>query len=339
MQTILTPSQDKDTNDSQSILYRAENVKKYFQVYVRKQNSRLRQEKRFLPAVDGISFDLHTAKTLAIVGESGCGKSTLARVLLRLIEPTYGKLIFRGTDILKLSTEEMRLAREHIQMVFQDPYSSLHPRKTVGTIISEPWKIHPQLAPENFKERTIELLDQVGLLPEYMTAYPTRLSGGERQRISIARALAMRPELLILDEPVSALDVSIQAQIINLIMKLQKELGIAYIFISHDLPLVRLVADEVAVMYMGKFVERGPSEEIYQNPKHPYTQLLLQSSPDLVDPGELLPEKVSEPTNPLHLPKGCRFQFRCPKVQHICREKEPNPECGRVDNHYCACYF
>jgi oligopeptide/dipeptide ABC transporter ATP-binding protein len=327
----------RDENRVEKVIYRAEEVKRYFRVRVRRGRTRLFQTRKWLPAVDGVSFELKAARTLAIVGESGCGKSTLARVLLRLIEPTGGRLYFRGRDLCALSANDLRLAREHVQMIFQDPYSSLHPRRTVANIIAEPWRIHPQLAPASFKERIIELLDQVGLSEEYMRAYPGRLSGGERQRISIARALAMKPEILILDEPVSALDVSIQAQIIRLIMELQQKLGIAYVFISHDLPLVRLVADEVAVMYMGRFVEMGQAEEIFAHPRHPYTQLLLNSSAERVDLER--PGGASEPTSPLDLPRGCRFQPRCPKAQAICSEREPGLEVGRSGDHLCACHF
>jgi len=245
-------------------------------------------------AVDDVSFSVAPGESLAIVGESGSGKSTLARAILRLIEPTAGTVRHRGRDLLALSHGEMRAARRHLQMVFQDPYASLHPRQTVAEIIAEPWKVHPGvLAPAAWRDRTDELLQQVGLPTGYAALYPGRLSGGERQRVAIARALALQPDLLVLDEPVSALDVSIQAQVIRVIMSLQEELGLAYVFISHDLSLVRLVADRVAVMSKGRFVEMGDVEEVYRAPQHPYTRSLLSSDPALIGS---LTDDPSQPT-------------------------------------------
>ncbi|WP_416970814.1 ATP-binding cassette domain-containing protein [Streptomyces sp. 4F14] len=233
-----------------------------------------------LRAVDGVTFDLHEGECLAVVGESGSGKSTLARTLMRLVEPTGGTVHYQGRDLLALSGREMRRQRRDIQMVFQDPYASLHPRRTVENIVREPWRVHKDVVPRDQQHaRVRELLHQVGLPEAYAPLHPGRLSGGERQRVAIARALALRPRLLVLDEPVSALDVSIQAQVVNVLMTLRAELGLAYLFISHDLNLVRLVADRVAVMYRGRLVETGTTEELYARPAHPYTQALLEASP------------------------------------------------------------
>jgi oligopeptide/dipeptide ABC transporter ATP-binding protein len=294
-----------------------------------------------LRAVDGVSFTLERAKTLAIVGESGSGKSTLARALLRLVEPTSGQITLEGRDLLGLSPRDMRATRRHVQMIFQDPYASLHPRRSVAESISEGWKVHKGIVePKDFDARIAELLVQVGLSPAYAAAYPSRLSGGERQRVAIARALAMRPEVLILDEPVSALDVSIQAQVITLLMRLQQELQMAYIFISHDLPLVRLVADRVAVMYLGRFIEEGPAEAIYAHATHPYTQALLRSVPSH-DTGAGVPEAVAAPDagSALNLPSGCRFRPRCWKAQDICARIEPTIDTARAGDHGSACHF
>ena len=235
-------------------------------------------------AVGGVSFTLASGECLAIVGESGSGKSTLARTLLRLVEPDSGSVLYRGHDILKLSRPEMQRQRRHLQMIFQDPYTSLHPRQTVARIIAEPWEIHPDVLDRAARPaRTADLLDQVNLPAEFADLHPNQLSGGQRQRVAIARALALEPEILILDEPVSALDVSVQAQVIKVLMELQERLKLAYIFISHDLALVRLVADRVAVMHGGVFVETGPTTAIFDNPQHEYTRSLLASSPALLE--------------------------------------------------------
>ncbi|OLT07741.1 dipeptide/oligopeptide/nickel ABC transporter ATP-binding protein [Pseudonocardia sp. CNS-004] len=244
-----------------------------------------RGKNRVLTAVDGVGFELRRGETLGIVGESGSGKSTLARLVLRLIEPTSGSVRYDGTDLLALSERDMRQMRRDIQMIFQDPYASLHPRRTVTEIVSEPWNVHRGMVERHrFHDRVVELLDQVGLPSRYAGLYPSQMSGGQRQRVAIARALALKPTVLVLDEPVSALDVSVQAQVITLLMQLQEELGLAYVFISHDLPLVHLVADRVAVMYRGKFVETGTSDEVYANPQHEYTRKLLSVSALAADP-------------------------------------------------------
>lgn len=247
------------------------------EVVFRSHRGRRRQPIR---AVSGVSLRFEPGETLGIVGESGSGKSTLARALLRLVEASGGTVRYRGTDLLSLGPREMRAARRHMQMVFQDPYASLHPRHTIAELVSEPWRVHKAMvAPRERPRRVAELLGQVGLPSSYAHVYPVQLSGGQRQRVSIARALASEPAILILDEPVSALDVSIQAQMITLLKELQQRLGLAYVFISHDLALVKLVSDRVAVMYRGEFVETGSAEEVYANPRHEYTQKLLAASP------------------------------------------------------------
>jgi oligopeptide/dipeptide ABC transporter ATP-binding protein len=295
-----------------------------------------------LRAVDGVSFEVRAGECLAIVGESGSGKSTLARTLLRLVEPSGGSVFYRGKDLLKLSKRAMRAQRRQLQMIFQDPYASLHPRQTVTEIISEPWNVHPDIvARADRTARVRELLEQVGLPVGYAGLYPSRLSGGERQRVAIARALALQPELLVLDEPVSALDVSIQAQVINVLMKLHRSFGLAYVFISHDLALVRLVSDRVAVMYMGRFVEVAPAAELYADPRHPYTQALLNSSPSLGDGGQLdlSEEEQRDAPSPYDVESGCKYRTRCPIAQQICIDEDPALTAAGGDRHVAACHF
>ena len=291
-------------------------------------------------AVDGVSFSLDHGRTLGVVGESGCGKSTLARLVMRLIDPTSGSVIIDGQDLSRLSDRELRLARRKMQMIFQDPYSSLNPRHSVGQIIAAPMKVQGISPDGGVKNRVQELMELVGLNPEHYNRYPHEFSGGQRQRIGVARALALNPSLIIADEPVSALDVSIQAQILNLLETLQKELGLAYMFIAHDLSVVRHIADSVAVMYLGKIVETGDSEKVYASARHPYTVALMSAVP-VADPSLRgsshrirLEGDVPSPIDP---PSGCRFRTRCWKATDLCAAEEPLLR-EVVPGHQVACH-
>ena len=310
-------------------------------------------------AVDGVSFDLHAGETLGVVGESGCGKSTLGRLLMRLEEPTSGSVKFEGKDMYAQKGAAMRRMRRDIQIVFQDPYTSLNPRKTVGDIVGEPFDIHPEVAPKGSRRTKVQdLLSLVGLSPEHINRYPHQFSGGQRQRIGVARGIALNPKVLICDEPVSALDVSVQAQVVNLLEQLQKDLGLAYVFIAHDLAVVRHISDRVAVMYLGKIVELGDESQIYDHPLHPYTQALLSAVP-VPDPSQKgerrqirLTGDVPSPANP---PSGCRFHTRCWLAPTLCpvsaeggatiptQCSEEVPELAAHDDgvgsHEAACHF
>lgn len=292
-----------------------------------------------LHAVDGVNFKVEEGRTLGIVGESGCGKSTTGRTILKLLEPTSGKIIFDGQDITGYSRKQMRSLRREMQMVFQDPFSSLDPRQTVSQLISEPIIEHKLLKTKSdIEKRTLKLMETVGLAERYINVYPHELDGGRRQRIGIARALAVEPKLIVCDEPVSALDVSIQAQILNLLRQLQQDMGLTYIFITHDLSVVIYFSDDIAVMYLGQMVEKAPSDLLFKNPIHPYTKALLSAIP-LPVVGKDKPKRQlikGEITSPVNLPDECRFGKRCDYVQECC--KKGNPQLREIEpNHFVAC--
>ena len=327
----------EQTNGSNGTpLLEVRHVKKYFPI----KKGVMQREVARVHAVDDVSFTVREGETLGLVGESGCGKSTLGRTVVRLLEPTDGEIIFQGTPIQRLGTRRLRPLRREMQMVFQDPYASLNPRKRVGTIVSDPMRIHGLGSRADQKRRVGEILETVGLSPEHYNRFPHEFSGGQRQRIGIARALALRPKLIVADEPVSALDVSIQSQMLNLLDDLQRELQLTYIFVAHDLGVVRHVSDRIAVMYLGKIVELSPAEELYTRPIMPYTEALLSAvpipDPDLAEKREriVLEGDVPSPINP---PSGCRFHPRCRYATDVCRQTEP-PLVDYGNSHFAACH-
>lgn len=301
-------------------LLEVKNLKKYFPIG----KSFFKDKQVYLKAVDGVSFNLDAGKTVGIVGESGCGKTTMGRTVLRLYDVTDGEIIFEGKDISKLKGEALRKLRPNFQMIFQDPYSSLSPRMNVGEIIGEAVRVHGIVSKEDYKDYVIDIMKKCGLQPHYYERFPHEFSGGQRQRICIAKALALKPKMVICDEPVSALDVSIQAQVINLFKDLQEENNLAYIFISHDLSVVEHISDEVGVMYLGNMVEYGKKKDLFASPMHPYTQALFSAvpvpDPDVKMKRIILEGDIPSPANP---PKGCKFHTRCSKCMDVCREVEP----------------
>jgi len=321
-------------------ILRLENVSKEFQLRSR---SVITRRNATLKAVDGVNLDVKSGETLGVVGESGCGKSTLARIILRLEDATSGDVYFRQQNITRLPASRLVGLRRHIQMVFQDPFASLDPRMTIGAIIAEPMVIHKGVVEKGEeRESAHELLERVGLRRQYAERFPHEFSGGQRQRIGIARALASKPKLVICDEPVSALDVSVQAQILNLLKELQDDLGVTYIFIAHDLSVVRQISDRVAVMYLGKIVEIGEIEQIYRNPVHPYTQSLLAAVP--ANPGrqksfQQVPKLQGEVPSPLDPPSGCHFRTRCWKASNKCAEERPVLMDRLHHGHPSACHY
>ena len=322
----------------EGVLLRAEHVRKYFPI---RKGIVIQHEIARVHAVDDVSLEVHAGETLGLVGESGCGKSTLGRCIVRLHDLSGGSVIFEGRDISGLSRRALRPVRRELQMVFQDPYASLNPRKRVGQILSDPLRIHKRGNRDQIKRRVRELLELVGLSPEHTNRYPHEFSGGQRQRIGVARALALHPKLIIADEPVSALDVSIRAQVINLLDDLQDELHLTYIFIAHDLGVVRHVSDRIAVMYLGKIVEMSPAEELYQRPVHPYTEALLSAvpipDPDLSDARVQIVLEGDVPS-PIVPPPGCRFHPRCRYATEICARQEPPLVEHSSAGHLAACH-
>ncbi len=325
------------SNNNADTLLRVENLKMHFPIY----RGVFQRQVGAVLAVDGISFDVRRGETLGLVGESGCGKSTTGRAILQLYKPTAGQVHFEGVDLIKLRGEELRHMRRKMQMIFQDPYASLNPRMTVEQIVGEPLIVHSAATGKEIHERVENLLGLVGLNPAFATRYPHEFSGGQRQRIGVARALALQPSFIICDEPISALDVSIQAQVVNLLEELQEQFNLTYLFIAHDLSMVRHISKRVAVMYLGMIVELTTRDELYLNPLHPYTQALLSAVP-IPDPVVaaqrqriILEGDVPSPANP---PSGCHFRTRCPIAESICAEKQPEFR-ELKSGHFVACHF
>jgi len=338
--TDTTRAQEPLPVDDDDVVLTVRDVKKYFPLT---QGIVFKRTIGHVKAVDGVSFQLHKGETLGIVGESGCGKSTLGRLLMGLEAPTEGSIRLLGHEMAGLKPSQMRALRRDIQIVLQDPYSSLDPRMTVGDIVGEPFDIHPQALEGRERRKVVqELLDVVGLNPDHVNRYPHQFSGGQRQRIGIARALSLKPKVIVCDEPVSALDVSVQAQVVNLFERLQDEFGLSYVFIAHDLSVVRHISDRVMVMYLGKTMEIGNEDQIYGEPTHPYTQALLSAVP-VPDPRMkgrrdhiVLEGDVPSPANP---PSGCRFRTRCWKAEDICAQEEPLLQIREKADHPSACHF
>ena len=335
------PPSSAGPDDADDVLVRVENLVKYFPV---RAGGIIKRTVGYVHAVDDVSLSIPRGKTLGLVGETGSGKSTLARCVAGLIPVTSGRVTFNGRDITNLSRSAMQPMRRSIQMIFQDPYSSLNPRRRVGSIIGDPFAIHKTATGAERKRKVQELMERVGLNPEHYNRFPAEFSGGQRQRIGVARALALRPLLIICDEPVSALDVSIQAQVLNLLADLQRDYGLTYLFIAHDLEVVRHVSDSVAVMYLGRIGESGPKDSVYGSPRHPYTNALMSAAP-AADPDMAASRQrivlVGDVPSPIDPPSGCRFHPRCPKAQELCSETEPQLEvkAGDPATHVTACHF
>ena len=325
-------------NGSGPVLLEAIDLVKHFAA---RTSAGKRSTSEVVHAVDGVSIEVRRGETLGIVGESGCGKSTLGRLFVRLLEPTSGTLRFGGDDITTLSHRELRPYRRELQMIFQDPYASLNPRRRVGEIIADPLEIHGVGSGDEIRRRVLELLDVVGLSPHHVNRFPHEFSGGQRQRIGVARALALNPQLIVADEPVSALDVSIQAQVINLLDDLQDEYHLTYVFIAHDLGVVHHVSDRIAVMYLGVIVEMAPADDLYAQPIHPYTEALLSAIPDIDTGEDETPRKQivleGEVPSPISPPSGCRFHTRCPYATEICRAEQP-PLADFGNGRFAACH-